>query len=486
MEVSELEERQVLNVECKNDFLFFIRYFFKKHHGKKFVVNSHHEIICKTMERVMSGEITRLIINIAPRYGKTEVAVKQFIGHCLAINPSAKFLHLSYSQELALDNSEEVRDMIRSQEYQELFPNVQIKHGSTAKKKWFTTEGGGVYATSSGGQVTGFGAGEVDKEEEDGLEGFLEGIEGSETKKGFAGAIIIDDPIKPDDADSALARDKVNFKFDSTIVNRTNSRKTPIIIIMQRLHPNDLCGHVSKQGGWSILSLPCIKEDKEGEKVALWPHKHTVEELDDLRKRNTIVFDRQYMQNPKPLEGLLYKEYKTYSKITFELMNIRSYTDVADTGGDYLCSIIYVEHLGMIYLLDVYYTKEPNEITEPEVARRHLMFEVNHAKIESNSGGRGFARSVERISRELGNKKTKFQPFPQSGNKVSRITNNSSTVQNIIMYPDDWAYRWEKFYNSMNTFMALSCEDDEGHDDAQDTITGVVETDTKPLKAKRN
>jgi predicted phage terminase large subunit-like protein len=141
--------------------------------------------------------------------------------------------------------------------------------------------------------------------------------------------------------------------------------------------------------------------------------------------------------------------------------------------------------MGMKYLLDVYYTTEPNEITETEVAKRFLKYNVNHAKIESNAGGRAFCRNVERISRELGNVKTKFQPFHQSGNKVARIINNASTVQNAVMFPNDWAYRWEKFYNSMTSFMSTSCQDTEGHDDAADTITGVVESNSKPLKAKR-
>jgi predicted phage terminase large subunit-like protein len=469
MDIDELEERQVLQVECKDDFLFFIQYFFKKIHGKRFVTNSHHEIICSTMEKVMSGDITRLIINIAPRYGKTEVAVKNFIAHCLAVNPAAKFLHLSYSQELALDNSEEVRDMIRSHEYQELFPNVQIKHGSTAKKKWFTTAGGGIYATSAGGQVTGFGAGEVDDDEEKEIEEFF-----TESKDGFAGAIIIDDPIKPDDADSVLARDKINNKFDSTVRSRANSRKTPIIIIMQRLHPSDLCGHVVKDEDWTILSLPCLTE-VDGVETSLWEHKDTVEELHKKRILNKIVFERQYQQDPKPLEGLLYTQFLTYDSIDFEIKEVSAYVDVADTGQDYLCCIIHTTHLNMRYILDIYYTQEPNEVTENEVANRFAQHNVNYAKTESNAGGRGFGRNVQRICIENGNYKTMFQPFHQSGNKVSRIINGASLVQNTVMYPSDWDNRWVKFYDSMTSFMKKTCQDLEGHDDAQDTITGIVE-----------
>lgn len=107
-------------------------------------VGEHHQIIAAALEKVLSGETTRLIITVPPRYGKTELSVKNFIAHGLALNPSAKFIHLSYSDTLALDNSEEVKDLVQEESYRELFPNVKIKIDSKSKKKWYTTEGGGV------------------------------------------------------------------------------------------------------------------------------------------------------------------------------------------------------------------------------------------------------------------------------------------------------------------------------------------------------
>ena len=140
---------------CLSSFEIFIRYFFKARFKRKFIVGDHHKLICQALEKVINGEITRLMINIAPRYGKTEIAVKNFIAYGLAINPAAKFIHLSYSDDLALDNSADARDIVIQDAYQELFPEVQIKHETDSKKKWYTSERGGVYATSSGGQVTG-------------------------------------------------------------------------------------------------------------------------------------------------------------------------------------------------------------------------------------------------------------------------------------------------------------------------------------------
>jgi hypothetical protein len=128
----------------KASFLLFNRYFHKKLQNQSFIIAPHHQTIINALYRVYSGECTRLMINIAPRYGKTQIAVKNFIAWCLADNPSASFIHLSYSDSLALDNSESIRDIVTSAEYQELFPDVQIKKDSNAKKKWYTDKGGGV------------------------------------------------------------------------------------------------------------------------------------------------------------------------------------------------------------------------------------------------------------------------------------------------------------------------------------------------------
>jgi predicted phage terminase large subunit-like protein len=472
MTPDEIKKLKVAKVMCQTDLLFFISYFFKHNHKRKFVVSHHHKKICQALEKVLKGQTQRLIINIYPRAGKTEVAVKNFIAHALSIVPSAKFIHLSYSDDLALDNSESIKDMILSDAYQQMFPEVKIKKDSKAKKKWYTTEGGGVYATSASGQVTGFGAGKVDEEDKE-LSEFMDEMQ---LKEGFGGAIIIDDPIKPDDAESSIIRDKVNNKFDSTIRSRVNSRKTPIIIIMQRLHPNDLCGYLLKNDmdDWEVLSLPAIYEEN-GEQKALWPFKHTLEELFRIRGKtpqSISTFNRQYMQDPKPLEGLLYTKFMTYEDIEFPLGLIMAYVDTADTGTDYLCSIVYTEHKGLKYLLDVIYTQEAQEVTEKLVSDQFTEFRVNQAHIESNNGGRAFARNVERLCRDKKNFITTVSWFHQSKNKEARIKSNSSTVQNTVVYPSDWAIRWPEFYDSMTNYMAKG---DNDHDDAQDTITGIVE-----------
>ncbi|PSR56089.1 hypothetical protein AHMF7605_22585 [Adhaeribacter arboris] len=469
-------KERVAKFACLDSTLFFTAYFFKKQYNRKFVIGKHHELITQKLDAVLRGEITRLIINIGPRYGKTELAVKSFIANGLALNPASKYIHLSYSDDLALDNSETVRDLVQQDFYKKMFPQVQIKKESNSKKKWYTTAGGGVYATAAAGQVTGFGAGIVDDEEQENneveIDNFLTDIE---QKQGFGGALIIDDPTKPVDADSETIRERVNQRFDSTISNRVNSRNTPIIIIMQRLHEWDLCGYLmeNEPGVWDVLSLPAIQEDEHGNEVALWPFKHTLEELKAMNSRNPLVFGRQYMQNPQPKEGLLYSTFKTYTVAPATKRKTRkAYIDTADTGSDYLCSIVYDETEIGLYVVDILYTQAPMETTEPETATQLTKHKVSVARIESNNGGRGFARNVESQMRILKNHGTRVSWFHQSDSKEVRIFTRSAEVTNMIYMPANWDKLWPTFYKHVTSYAATGKN---AHDDAQDTLTGMVE-----------
>ena len=273
---------KVLKVKCENDFLFFTRYIYKENQRRNFIIAPHFVIIAKALEKVYNGETKRLIINIPPRYGKTELAVKCFIAWSLAKNPQSKFIHLSYSSDLALDNSSQTKQYIESDAFQSLW-EMQLKQDAKGKQKWFNTDGGGVYATASGGAITGFGAGVAESKE-------------------FAGAIIIDDPLKPDDANSEVKRKAVNERYNSTIRSRVNDRETPVIVIMQRLHEEDLSGFLLNGGSgeeWEHLCLPALNELNE----PLWEDKHSFEELEQMRQANRYNFAGQYMQTPSPEDG---------------------------------------------------------------------------------------------------------------------------------------------------------------------------------------
>lgn len=461
-----------LQAFCMSGVLNYTKLLFKSKTGRRFVVSRHHKRICNALDDVISGKIRKLIINIAPRYGKTELAVKNFISYGLALNPSSKFIHLSYSDDLAHDNSEEIRDIVKSEEYQRLFPYVQIKRGTDSKKKWNTTAGGGVYAVSTGGQITGFGAGEVDDIDDKEI-----GAEIDSISKGtkFAGAIVIDDPIKPEDALSDVKREKINQRFETTIRNRVNSRNTPIIIIMQRLHENDLCGYLMKTepGEWTVLSLPAIENEANGKEVPLWDFKHTLNELHHLNKINPFTFETQYMQNPTPMVGLMYGVFKTYKEIPYTNRAIRkNYTDTADTGIDKLCSIDYIDTEIGNFILNVLYTDAPMEVTEPKVATMLAKDGITVANIESNNGGRGFARNVEKQSRIIGNDETEIKWFHQSGNKEVRIFTRSAEVMNLTYMPEGWETLFPEFHAEIKSFRKFGKN---AHDDGADALTGTVE-----------
>ena len=266
----------IIKQKCEDSLLFFTRYIFKENTGKKFQVAKFHETLADTLHKVHKGEIKRLIINIPPRYEKTELAVKMYIAWSLAKNPAAKFIHLSYSDSLALDNSSMTKEYINSDAFGRLW-DIKLKKDSQSQKKWYTTDGGGVYATSSGGAITGFGA-------------------------GSGGAIIIDDPLKPDDAISDVRRSFINNRYNTTIRSRVNDRDVPIIVIMQRLHEEDLSGYLLDGGSgeeWHHLKLSALDDDNK----ALWPEKHSFDELEAIRQADRYTFSGQYLQLPSPPEG---------------------------------------------------------------------------------------------------------------------------------------------------------------------------------------
>ncbi len=470
----EYSEDDLLRKWLLSDSLNFSRFFFQhQNNGKKFVIGKHHRLICDKLNLVLQGKIRRLLINIAPRYSKTQIAVKGFISNGLAINPASKFIHLSYSSNLALDNSIAIKNTVESEEFQRLFP-MRIGMNRDTSSQWDTDAGGGVYATSSLGQVTGFGAGAVENE--------------GETNPIFSGAIVIDDPIKPADALNENSREAVNRHFETTIRNRVNSRFTPIVVIMQRLHEQDLCGYLMsiEPDEWEVLSIPCLEIDDEGNETALWEFKHTVEELHKIEAANQFVFDTQYMQNPKPLEGLMYSHFRTYETLPIEPGLRKNYTDTADSGKDFLCSVCYVEYKDAMYVTDVLYTDKPMEYTEPKTAEMLLRNGTILAKIESNNGGRGFCRNVEKAVRTVNTplaRKMMFVAFHQGGNKVTRILTRSAEVQNMIYFPIDWEQRWPQFARALKGYRKVGKN---GHDDAPDVLTGMVEhfrkDTTAPIK----
>lgn len=487
-----LNAKEMLRLEMLSSFEAYTKAMFKAQYKRSFIVAEHHKKIIQALQDVVDGKCTRLIINIAPRYGKTELVIKSFISWCFALNPRCRFLHLSYSDVLVADNSDTVRSIMMEPLYKELFPDSLLEKEKASNKRWRTAKGGEMYAVSTQGQVTGFGAGNVDEEPiegssvadtltfDDNLNEMLGSI--GARKNVFQGAIMIDDPIKPEDADSDIIRERINLRFESTIRNRTNSRNTPIIIIMQRLHEHDLCGYLQEKepDEWKVLSLPAIQVDPaSGERHALWPLKHTLEELDHMREINPLVFDTQYMQDPTPKEGLMYSEgFSTYTRDQLptghNALHKWNYTDTADTGADALCSICFIDTPEFCYVTDVLFTQASMEKTEPATAEMLTKNGTVMSLIESNNGGRGFSRNIKRIMRvTYRNFKTAVRNFTQTQKKVTRIFTYSANCQSDILFPEGWEKRWPKFYSALMSYRKDNKK--QQHDDAPDCLTGVYE-----------
>ena len=285
MGASDAARAQAVRDKARADLYFFSRYTFAKRKGYKWQANPHHALICNALMRVFRGEVKNLVINLPPRYSKTELAVLNFIAWSLGQVPDAEFIHLSYSATLAESNSKNTKAVMLHESYADCF-DTKLDPDSRAGAHWKTTDGGVMYATGSDGTITGFGAGKL--------------------REGFGGAIIIDDPHKAGEAASDAMRTRVVENFGLTVESRRNAPHTPIIVIMQRLHEADLSGFLLAGGNgekWEHLVIPAVDAADE----ALWSWKHDRETLRTMERANPYVFAGQYMQRPAPLGGGIFK-----------------------------------------------------------------------------------------------------------------------------------------------------------------------------------
>ena len=383
-------QRELLKRKLEGSLKEYVAWYFQVMHGDKFIFSWHHDVIIEHLVDIYEGRRRNLIINIAPRYSKTEIVVKAFISWCFAVAPKCKFIHLSYSDDLALDNSSQIKEIVTSQEYQDIWP-IELKTDSKSKKKWYTTDGGGVYATSTGGQITGFGAG---------------GMSDS-----FEGAIVIDDPIKPTDAHSETIRGKINDRFNNTIKSRLNNpKKTPIIVIMQRVHEDDMTGFLLGGGSefeFDHLCLPSLNEDGPSEHdprdvdEALWPEKHTTEMLKNMEDKAPVVFAGQYQQRPAPQEGISIKrswiKYWTTLPEKFDTVGASwDFTFKKSTTSDYVVGQVWGVKGPKKYLLDQ--TRDRMNFTEALAAIKQMNNswpECEFILVEEKANGAAIIDSIE-------------------------------------------------------------------------------------------
>ena len=411
--------------------------------------------LCNDLQNFLTSDDEVLILNLPPRHGKSRT-VGNLVEWLLGKDINAKIMTGSYNETLSTTFSKNVRNTIQEVKadkdkivFSDIFPGVSIKQGDGAMNLW-SLEGGynNYLATAPGGTATGFGC----------------------------SLMIIDDLIKnAEEAYNANVLDKHWEWYSQTMLSRLEEGGK-IIIIMTRWVSGDLAGRAIehyKEEGKKVkhIKMKAVQDDK-GTMLCdeILSYKSY---LSKARAMGPEIASANYQQEPIDIKGRLYGEFKTYVDLpTEKVIKISSYCDTADTGEDFLCNIIYADCKDSAYILDVIYTKEAMEITEPMVAEAYKKFNVNIADIESNNGGRAFARNVERITRDKGNNKTVVRWFHQSGNKIARILSNSAWVNANIYMPVDWKNKWSEFAKDIISYQK---EGKNKHDDGPDALTGVAE-----------
>lgn len=416
--------------------------------------------LCNEFQAFYEGDDEVLIVNMPPRHGKSRTA-GLFVEWVLGRNKNEKIMTGSYNEILSTVFSKNVRNSIQEVKvdenkivYSDIFPNTRIKQGDGAMNLW-SLEGSynNYLATSPTGTATGFGC----------------------------TLMIIDDLIK--NAQEAYNEEVLQKHWDwftNTMLSRLEEGGK-IIIIMTRWATGDLAGraleHYKEQGAKvRHISMKALQEDG----TMLCPEILSRKSYEAKCKAMGIeIASANYQQEPINIKGRLYTNFKTYTKLPMDkkgnllFTSIRNYTDTADQGDDYLCSINYGVYNGEAYVLNVLYTKQPMEVTEPAVAKMLYEDKVNIADIESNNGGRGFARQVERILHEkYRTNRVQINWFHQSKNKKARILSNSTWVMNHVYFPVNWKDRFPEYYEAMTKYQK---EGKNLHDDAPDATTGIAE-----------
>lgn len=401
------------------------------------------------------------MLNEPPRHGKSFSAT-MFAQWAFGKNNENRIISCSYNETLASRFGKAVRDGIDATKvdpkiniFSDVFHDTRIKYGDASTMLW-SLEGQffNYLATSFNGTVTGVGC----------------------------NIGIIDDQIKnaAEASNENLLDGHWNWYTD-TFLSRLEENAIQIII-MTRWSTKDLCGRLLElePEEWYELKLKaCLNEEK---KEMLCPELLSYQSYKNKIKpgmMSTEIALANYQQEPIDAKGRLYSYFKTYTELPKDdkgnlvYEEIISYTDTADEGKDKLCTVVGYKYKGEGFVTDIYYSGAGMEITEVDTAELLVRNNVNEAEIESNNGGRGFARNVDRIIWEkFKTKKVKIKWFHQSANKIARIISNSSFVMEHIYYPWNWKDRWPEYYKDMAMYQR---EGGNKHDDAPDATTGFAE-----------
>lgn len=428
---------------------------------------THEEILKKEEELGRKALICYdLMINMPPQHGKSRTLVN-FTQWMLGKDNEQRIITGSYGDDPATDFATYTRDGIQAQRdvedkdgivFQDIFPKTKVKKGSAAAQKWaLDGQHFNYLGVGRGGAVTGKGA----------------------------TWLIADDLIK--DAEEALNANILaktwrwyTITFKSRIAAKDGNVKS--ILNMTMWSKQDPAGRIwhnpELKKDWYRLAFKAYDKEKDemlcervlSKKAYLKKYK----EAASGSKLDLAIFLANYQQEIFDTEGALYQNFKTYKELPKSVRKRKVYVDTADTGKDYLCSIVYDEDIGgeFAYLVDVIYTQKPMTVTEEIVAEQFCRYQIDEADIEGNNGGSNFARAVEKIIKKDYGYKCVIESFRQSKNKETRIHSNASAVQKYLLFPENWENKFPEFYEAMATYQA---QGKNAHDDGPDTATGVVE-----------
>lgn len=409
--------------------------------------------LCYKLQEFYYNDDEFMIVNEPPRHGKSFTATN-FVEWVLGQNPLERIMSASYSHDLSKNFSKKVRATISTEKigenivYSDIFSETKLKFGSSEAMKWQTDKSNQInyLATSPSGSATGFGC----------------------------TLMVIDDLVKNAyEANNESILENQYEWFTNTMLSRREGKKK-VLIIMTRWSSKDLAGKILEYVKENNITYTHINFKAEQEDGTMLCDSIFDKKASDRAKQlmGEDIYEANYNQTPIDMKGCLYSNLQTYVDLP-TVLEVCNYTDTADEGSDYLCSINYaICDDDRAYILDVVYTQDAMEITEPLVAGMLTKDNVNYAVIESNNGGKGFARNVERICRENNNRHTMFKRFTQTKNKISRILTGSTGVMQNIVFPQEWKSMYPKFYKDVTQFQRLGKNK---FDDCADTLTGIYE-----------
>ncbi|WP_454953002.1 phage terminase large subunit [Capnocytophaga granulosa] len=453
---------------------------FTRHTLPAFAPAPFHIAYYEVLTRFAMGEIKKLMITMPPQHGKSEGATRRLPAFVLGQDPDKRIAIVSYNAIKARKFNRELQRIMDDDRYYELFPQTLLAGQASYQEQGRRSRN---YARNS------------DECEIVGYQGSFKtiGVGGSLTGEPVD-MLIMDDLYK--DASSAwspVIRQNVADWYDTVASTRLHNDSQQLLVFT-RWHMEDLAGRLLEQEGvydpienpqgWLLVSFPAIQnrppseQDPRAEGEPLWPERHSLEKLLEIKGRSPTVFESLYQQNPQPSQGLMYEEFTCYTDLPSRSYSV-AYIDAADSGADYLCALFYKEAEDGNYITDVLYTKDPMEVTETTLTYMLQQHQVERCHIESNNGGNLFVSNLQQRSWDTGNRLTRFNPFHQNQNKTARIFAASASVQKLIKMPLDWKKRFPKFARDLTGYLRVGTN---AHDDAPDALTGTIECRQPPKR----